>query len=262
MKKRRRLDEPEEPQHADGAAAIHDLSGESEADAWHDGAPKLARWAEDRLLNRDDAYRRYLPLGERTVVRKSGGIRPTELMRGRPTLDILERHFRGEGVDDLVGLHIVSRQATCKACWLLVPSHGTDSGAYGSSRAAHYIYTAALTQQIRKERVDVLWFDDHAGGGQRIVVLFSCPVPAERAYGVAQGLRSAASMGYGCHVVRHLPGLKPQQTFYRDGARTGEAARLPGCRPDGAVWSRVWHFERRRWLAGREAVDAILATSR
>ena len=184
------------------------MTCENVAESWASRAESLAEWAWRRLVNRTNAWGQYRAPGEAPYVRKE------EL-----TQKILERHFRGADVSDLIGLHTTSPSNTSRWLALDVDQHGSDE------EAAHRHETAlmALYAELAEAGCCLLLSDSDGKGSFHLHILLAEPAETERVYETGQ------------RIVRRLAGMQvgsaelfPKQPRLPDGG-FGNWLRLPGC---------------------------------
>src|SRR5262245_24468203 len=116
--------------------------------AFHRRAEDLAAWAWAWFVNRTDVWGGYRPLEERgkQYRRRDGTVgklgasttRPAPSARGRVALtpEVLVRHFRAGGPEDVVGLHTTGPENTSKWGTVEVDWHGPDGAAPQANWAA------------------------------------------------------------------------------------------------------------------------------
>ena len=230
------------------------------AAAWSARAKELAAWARDRLAVRTDVWGGYRPLAERgreyaaaDGTRKRLGTpttRPRLCDHGRVslTLDVLERHFRGQLPEHVVGLHSTGPGNLCLAGALDLDHHGdTSTSAAVNLRAALHWYDVLAARGFRP-----LLVDSNGAGGYHLRVLFSERVPARMVYSFLRWLtRDHAGLGFA-----KRPETFPKQPELKTG-QVGNWLRLPGRHHTRSFWSAVCDG-RGGWLQGEEAAAFIL----
>jgi hypothetical protein len=208
-----------------------------------------------RLVNRTDVWGQYLPLDRRE--RKRGGktlvetavTAPPVRARGRValSLEVLERHFRGDDPGDVVGVHATSADGTCRAIGWDIDAHDGD----GRDPAANWRAAEQWYLRLTSQGFHVLLTDSNGKGGYHLRVMLDRPVPTARVYPFAQGVVS----GYAAFGFGDAPETFPKQAALR-GKKMGNWMRLPGRHHTRDHWTRVWDGE--RWLAGAAAVEFVL----
>ena len=227
-----------------------DLTG----NAWQREAGRLARWTQERLVNRTDVYGSYLPLGGRQPGKSNNYTAPNKALRapGALTTEIIEEHFRGHDQGTLIGLHAISPDCTCK--WFLVDidQHGDDQAALAAANAkAAFAWHAELQQR----GFHPLLLDSNGRGGFHLLVTFSAPVASQRVHAFAtQFVQDFAARG-----LVQAPEVFPKQPDVNEHRPYGNWARLPGRHHTRDHWTKVWDGS--QWLEDQAAVEAILSVT-
>jgi hypothetical protein len=94
---------PDRPSRQDDGVEMIDVRA-----AWAKHARDLASWAFRYLVNRGDAYGRYIAVEDRRDPDLTAFTEKAKL-----TLAILQRHFEGKSTGDLIGLHATFRDEPC-----------------------------------------------------------------------------------------------------------------------------------------------------
>ena len=215
------------------------------ANAWRRRADELAAWAMAHLVNRNNAYGRYLPIAHRSKKRA------VETRRGPLTLSVLRQHFVAEDPGHLIGLHTTSPSGNCRWIAIDIDHHGPPD------QAAQYFNRAAaieLYNRVKSFGFDPLLLSSNGRGGYHLLVRFNAPVPSTTSYRFAKWLvRDWQELQLDAE-----PETFPKQHKLSGKCKFGNWLRLPG-RHHTLNWhSRVWSGK--RWLADNKAVDTILAT--
>ncbi len=222
--------------------------------AWQREANKLAQWAEERLVNRTDVYGRYLPMRLREPGKSNNYTAPNEEDRRDGALDMykLVQHFRGADHSQLIGLHAISRQNTCKWFLIDIDQHGEDATAQSMvNRAA----AVGWYEELKRPGFHPLLLDSNGAGGFHLLVMFSVPIPSTRVFAFAhQFVENYAARG-----LIQAPEVFPKQPEVNGQRRYGNWARLPGRHHTRNHWTKVWDGV--RWLEGQAAIEAILEAS-
>ncbi len=220
--------------------------------AWQREASRLAQWTQDHLVNRTDVYGSYLPLGRRRAGKNNNYTAPAngQRMPGALTAEIIEEHYRGNDQGDLIGLHAISAESTCR--WLLIDidQHGDDQTTVAAANAK-----AALSwyADLHQRGFHPLLLDSNGRGGYHLLVVFSDPVASQRVHAFAtQFVEDYADRG-----LAQAPEVFPKQPDVNEQRRYGNWARLPGRHHTRDHWTKVWDGE--QWLEDQAAVDAILS---
>ncbi len=218
--------------------------------AWRERASDLSAWAYSCLINCHTAFGQYLPLERRRFKLARGRIETAITASSSITPDVLVAHFRGADVGDLVGLHVLGFDVTCRWAAIDIDYHGPADDAEANWRMAVAVY-----QKARSLGLTALLLQSNGQGGFHVWILFGSPVPARAAHRLCLWL-IADHARYGV--------VKPPERFpsspYPGPKGLGPWLRLPGRHHTLAFWSRVWGDERRGWLAGEDAIQALLAT--
>jgi hypothetical protein len=226
-------------------AIVPAREGKGKAAAWKAHSARLAAWADRYLVNRDDAWGRYLPLAERTA--KHSVVTCT----GTLTRTILARHFQGADQGDLIGLHTTSPDNTCR--WLLIDIDRQDEQ-NPKCKKANRKAAFTLNEKLRDLGLMPLLTASNGKGGYHILVIFSVPVPAPIAYAFGLWLtRDWEELG-----LAERPESFPKQPTLDGKTRYGNWVRLPGRHHTREWWSKVWSDG--HWLAGEDAIKAIIST--
>ncbi len=228
------------------------------AAAWVAHAGSLASWAFARLLNRDHAWGAYTRVEDRgkSFTRKGGteGKVPQSFTaKGKLTLPLLARHFRGYRHANLIGLHSTSPQNTSRWGALDIDWHGPTSTAPEINQRA----ALAWHDRLVRDGWHPLLLDSNGKGGFHLWLLLAEAVPTPRFFHFLQQLTADHDQ----HGMTKRPETFPKQAELRphpDGKPSyGNWLRLPGRHHTREHWSRVWDGS--RWLDGAEAVNFMLA---
>jgi len=217
--------------------------------AWEKRATWLARWTWDRLINRVDLWGKCLPVDKHR--RTAGGnlrfhrLAPLPAKRGKLKLTerTLERHYSGQDVCHILGIHAASIENTSR--WIAIDVERHD-------RQAVPLYNLRAITHWREELMALgfrpLMIDTDGAGGYQLLTLFRDPLPTAKAYDFVHRLVSDhADAG-----LEDAPNILPNGPKYDD----NNWLRLPGRHPLSGHWSRVWNGH--HWLQGADAVEALL----
>ena len=234
----RKKDRAGRSESAKGPANAHIEPVDSEKEAWHRNADRLAKFALANLLNRDDAYGRYLSLYLRSEKQKA------KTAREKVSHEILQNHFCATDRGYLIGLHTTSPNNTCR--WLVIDiDHHGESDQNAESRNER----AALdfAQKLEKFGANPLVIKSNGRGGFHIWVFFEGPQDSSKVSNL------------GNEVVAHWekleiekPEIYPKQPKLDEG-KLGNWLRLPGLHHTYDFYSQVWDGE--TWLKGQDAID-------
>ena len=227
-----------------------DLTG----NAWQREAARLAQWTQERLVNRTDVYGSYIPLSRRTLGKSNNYTAPAKELRvpGSLTVEIIEEHYRGYDHGNLIGLHAISSECTCR--WFLVDidQHGDNQAALAAANAkAAFAWHADLQQR----GFHPLLLDSNGRGGYHLLVILAEPVASQRVHAFAtQFVQDFAARG-----LSQAPEVFPKQPDVNEQRRYGNWARVPGRHHTRDHWTKVWDGS--QWLEDQAAVEAILSTT-
>jgi hypothetical protein len=220
------------------------------AAAWQERAEALADWAWRHLVNRADAYGQYLPLNRRDD-RGSAFVAKYEL-----TPALLERHFQGRDVGDLIGLFSTTPAEgpdgieVCRWLGIDIDRHDEEG-----DPAANQRYALLLADRLRD--FYPLLLDSNGAGGYHISTLFKRPRPTAKVFAFGKWLvRDWAE-----HGLAKEPETFPKQATLGKGKGKGFGnwLRLPGRHHTRDHWTRAYDLERGIWCEGDEAIRIILA---
>jgi hypothetical protein len=211
------------------------LTHENVASGWASQAAPLARWAWQHLVNRSDVWGHYRDSKSDPFVDKS----PLSSL-------VLERHFRGERVSDLIGLHTTSPENTSRWLALDVDQHGSNDAIASSNELAMKI----LFGELSSAGCDALLSDSDGRGSFHLLVVLDKPTPTSQVFEVGRAL---------CRKLERLglqrPEHFPKQPQVPDGG-FGNWLRLPGRHHTRDHWSRFWTGS--EWVDGLEATQLML----
>jgi hypothetical protein len=232
------------PQH-DQELATMNADGEDRAaagDAWTARAPELADWAWQFLVNRRDIH------GGQWIDRE--GVIHRTTRHDELTHDWLVRHFTARETEDVIGLHCVAPDETCR--WLGIDIDRHDG--QGACPEANLRFARAVRNSACRSGLDVRLLDSSGGrGGFHLWVVFDRPIPMADARRLALWL----VRGWAEHGLPKRPDLFPGND-HLTGKLCGTWLRLPGRHHKRDTWASVWSPRRRAWRTGDEAIDALL----
>jgi hypothetical protein len=226
---------------------------------WADRAEELADWALLQV-NRTDVWGGYWPLARRgtTYTKRDGTLgtfgktttRPVPSKRGQVLLgrELLLRHFRATGPEDVLGLHTTAPDNTSRWGAVEIDRHRDDGPDPGLILSAARAWHARLTAL----RFRPLLTDSNGAGGVHLRVLLSAPVSTPQLFAWLRQLTGDfARLG-----LTARPEIFPKQGVIA-ADRFGNWLRLVGRHHTREHWSRVWDGS--GWLAGADAVAALLS---
>jgi hypothetical protein len=216
---------------------------DDELQAWQARSAELAQWAGRLLVNRHDAWGSYLPVEQR------GDRNTARTAHGELTVEILEQHFAGADVGDLVGLHAIAPDNTCRWVAIDIDHHGDDDEELG---VLNFNAATAWYDRLSELGFRPLLIDSNGRGGFHLIVLFSEPVASTVVFNFGRWL---VSDWQDLHL-REQPEVFPKQSELDTFRQYGNWLRLPGRHHTLPFVSRLWSGS--AWLTGESAVEAIL----
>lgn len=247
------------PLDGNGVTPTPSLNGIALADeraAWENGASALAAWTIKHLANRLDVFGHYVAV----EARETKGMQ--QFTDKHPvTLAVLENHYRAASTGDLIGLHTTSYHAeldgeldACRSLWGAIDLDVHDDAAHPDASAeANLKFALAIYEQARQLGLSVLLTTSNGRGGLHLRILFDRPVPTEFVYRI---LKWFVANWQECGLEQE-PEVFPKQTHIK-ADQYGNWLRLFGRHHTHDHYSQVWNGE--RWLAGSDAIMAILST--
>lgn len=209
---------------------------------WRKHADALAEWAARHLSNRDDAWGAYLPFERRKPGQPSVYTAPPLAQRGRIQLRHIDlvRHFCGECVEHIIGLHSTSEANTSWWGAFDIDVHEPVVAADAPRRIAR------LVAACRERGVEPMVEDACGRGGAHLWIVCSAPVPTPDVFALLQDVQRAA--GVSAETFPKQPRLTS--------GMFGNWLRLPGRHHTRPHWSRI--AAGGKWRRGRDAARAIL----
>ncbi len=205
--------------------------------AWQRNADRLAKWAMQHLVNRDDAYGAY---------GKSGPYTCKKQLNHKVAL----RHFLATGREDVIGSHSISLTDTSLSVGLDIDAHGEVTPELA---ATNLKYALAKYAELTAVGFTVLLYDSNGKGGYHLRVLFNQPTPSELAFRFGRWLvRDWKNSGLDAQP-ESFPSRKDRQSAKGYG---GGWLRWPGRHHTRDVWATV--YDGTEWLADEAAVDEVL----
>jgi hypothetical protein len=206
--------------------------------AWRLHANELAPWTLRYLVNRSDAFGRYLPLSRRngaSAITDKTGLK----------LDRVTRHFVGAKAGHIIGLHAVSLENTSRWGVFDLDSHKGDP----RQAKLNLERVTALERVAAKYDLCATIEDSNGAGGFHVWLIFSEPVPTATLYSCLTRLREEC--GIPADEIETFP-KQPQLA-----GKYGNFLRLPGRHHDGRRhWSR--YFVDGVYREGEAAVQYLL----
>jgi putative DNA primase/helicase len=222
---------------------------------WRDAAGRLAQWTIDRLVNRDDAYRAYKSFDRRRygeLITYTAPWFEDARVYGSLDHDVIERHFRGEDLAHLIGLHAISVENTSRWFAIDVDQHGEDGPVLGEENidAAFTWYGELQALGFRP-----LFLNASGECGFVLLVCLSEAIPSQ----VVHGFVSDFVQDFQTYGLKKAPDVYPGEAVVNPHRPYGSWWRLPGRHHTSQHWTKVWGGD--RWLEGSEAIEVIVATT-
>jgi len=205
--------------------------------AWKLKAGDLAQWTLDHLVNRTDAY----------GINNADGTRSTG--HGVLSKHRLELHFRNHAI---IGVHLISRENTCKTIKIDIDAHG--EGDTTELAARNLEIALVLFRRADELGLNPILSDSNGKGGFHFEIIFANPIPAKDAYHFGIWL----ARGYnpnktgGIEVYPKRPDRNTEKGF------GGGWVRVYGKHHKRNHWTKIYSHEG-VWLEGIEAVKALLS---
>lgn len=233
-------------------STAHSASQDSQR-IWATFAAPLAVWFDAHMVNRRDAFGRYIAVEARRDPDLNALTAKEPL-----SLEVLQKHVRGASTGDIIGLHSTARDeasgpgevAACWSRWCATDIDRHDDATDPEvTRAAAIHYHGKLTALGFK----CLLLDSNGAGGYHVVVVFDAPVPTSSAFLFMKWLTSDWSKT----GLASAPETFPKQAEIAAGG-FGNWLRIPGRHHTRDHFTKVW--DGRAWLEDAAAIKAILAT--
>ncbi len=233
-----------------------DLLEEASGKHWHDAADRLARWTEERLVNRTDVYRTYLAMYHRSAGRCFIFTHPYcegERAPGKLNGEIIAKHYRDKEHSDLIGVHAVSTDNTCK--WFLIDIDEHGHVWHSVNEAANKRAAVGWKKRLEQIGFRPLMLDPNGAGGCQLLVCLSEPVSARHVHAFVTGF----VQDYASYGLTRLPNVCPNEPEINTYCPLGSWWRLPGLHHTREHWTRVWSGG--RWMEHAEAIEVILSVT-
>ncbi|HEV3142429.1 MAG TPA: hypothetical protein VGZ47_00935 [Gemmataceae bacterium] len=222
-------------------------------DAWNDRALDLANWAWNVIVCRVDVWGGYYSNADGNIGPVTN---PPKTSRGKAWLSkrVLQRHFAATSCRDIVGLHFGTPApdsvTVCIAADLDV--HSDDDDPALVSRFAFHVF-----HRLARIGYHPLLTGSNGKGGLHLREIFCNAIELPLAFRLARWMiRDWQEFGFST-----APEVYPKQAQLSPPGQPGEFGnwlRLPGRHHKREYWSEVWCQQHARWLAGADAVQAIL----
>jgi hypothetical protein len=200
---------------------------------WARHAEALADWAKARMVARSDVFGAYYQLDDGTYRQYTAD--------GPLTLEILAAHFRGERT---IGLHSLSPDDQCKRVVADIDAHDDTA-----SPEANLELALAASRRALDWGLTPILVDSNGKGGYHVNVLLKKPLPGLVAHWLVRQLIA----DHKDHGFSEPPECFPKQTGLSFTNVYGNWIRIPGKHHKRPHWSRVYCFDKDRWLEGEQA---------
>lgn len=211
--------------------------------AWMKNAKILSHWAGQRLVNRFDVWGGYFQTSRE--VRRTTCPSLPHRQAAFLNYDVLQAHFETDHTNDVIGLHTIGTDNTCRWGAVDIDHHGEDEAPQDNWQMALQLYRSA--QDVGFEP---LLFDSNGNGGFHLYLLFNQPVASVLVYRLMKWLiHQQAWKNERCAETF------PKQETVGPDRPYGNWLRCPGKHHSRKHWSRLWQ---ERWLDDTESVSALL----
>ena len=226
----------------------------AEAEGWAKHATALATFYRARLVNRCDVWGGYRPLPMRAE-RGAVWTAPPVRYRGARilTAETLARHFRGASVSDVIGLHVIAADDTCRWGAFDIDAHEQLTDA---ERAARLELAQLLGERVAEFGVSVLLEDSDGRHGFHVWFYFDAPVPSAALFVWLRALAAWATACSGIEVEHY-----PKQPQLDSATQFGNWLRIPGRHHTQPHFSRL-SLPGESWRAGEDAARLLLRSWR
>jgi hypothetical protein len=208
----------------------------------------LVQWALG-LRVRHDVHGRYFSSGTdadgRPVIKSYTVHRPLDG-------DVVYRHYTDPRPETITGLHITGPDERCRVIVIDIDRHSADD----PDPATNCRYAEHLYHVARNLGLDCLLFDSDGRGGYHVWIIIQQTVPAADAFRLGRWL----VRDYEAFGLARQPESFPKSPRLT-GKRIGGWIRLPGHHHKRDHYTRVWDDDRREWLEGDAAVEAIVSVT-
>lgn len=223
---------------------------------WRENAERLAAWALERLVNRFDVWGQYTIKQTALGPKVSVVTLPVKELRDQHkdmvSTEKLVRHFKGQKVSHLIGLHCVSEDETC--LWFAVDLDVHDEVDFAEKTRRNFAAAAHWYRKLRAAMLDPCIVDSNGRGGLHLICLLDRPYPLADVYGYLKNLVA----DYADFGLERAPEIFPSSERVEG---LGKWLRLPGRHHTHPHFSKVWDEDEPDdpWLEGISAIEHLLS---
>jgi hypothetical protein len=205
-------------------------------DAWRTAAQALFCWTFSCLVNRDDASGGHCDDGRRFTAKRTLGMKQ------------IKEHFSGRRI---IGLHAISTQNTCR--WVTIDIDAHNEG--DTTATANFTVALEICRRALALGLHPILSDSNGKGGYHVQIIFNRAIPAANAYHFGLWLARGHNPNKpgGVEVFPKRPDRNTDKGF------GGGWVRLYGKHHKRDHWTRVWDWQRQRWLEGSAAIASLWA---
>ena len=145
----------------------------NEATAWHKDAPKLTRWVQRHIVNRDDRYGHYYQDKDGEIQSCAVPAQAEQAKSGLLSQSCLETHFRATETKHIIGVYSYGADKLGKWVGIDIDNHDDKADVEANRRDALHLFN-----RLTRLRVVCLLYESNGRGGFHLWVLFSTPISA------------------------------------------------------------------------------------
>jgi hypothetical protein len=225
------------------------------AKEWEENAERLAVWGLRNLVNRFDVWGQYTMRSDALGKSVSAVTLPVAALRGKGdmvTNDKLTRHFKGRKPNDLIGLHCVSSDATCRWFAIDLDVHEKQDSSYLAD--LNFKAMQDWYRKLRAQDMDPCILDSNGMGSFHLLVVLNEPHPLAEVFEFLEQLTS----NYEELGLTRKPELFPSSGKLK---ALGKWLRLPGRHHTHKHYSKVWveEYGEGVWLEGVDAMEHLMS---
>jgi hypothetical protein len=225
------------------------------AKEWEENAERLAAWGIRHLVNRFDVWGQYTMRSDALGKSVSAVTLPVADLRGKGdmvTHDKLTRHFKGRKPNDLIGLHCVSPESTCRWFAVDLDVHEKQDSSYLAD--LNFEAMQDWYRKLRDQNLDPCILDSNGMGSFHLLVVLNEPHPLAGVFGFLKQLTS----NYEELGLKRKPELFPSSGALK---ALGKWLRLPGRHHTHKHYSKIWveEYGEGNWLEGVDAIEHLMS---